>query len=135
MDRKQFIEWLIVKYMSNAEVRQVAIATKDMDATIPDDLDFDFLRVSILTNYDKRSMPDYNYMKQYFRKKTNKNYDSKWTPTTWNIYGKSKSGMVYEFANYMGVSEFKGREIFEKAHPELEYVGNNRAEMLERLKG
>ena len=78
-------------------------------------------------------MPDYKFMQQYFRKKTSGSINNQWTPTTWNIIGKTKDGRIYEFANYMGVSEYQGREIFEKAHPELEYVGNNRAEMLERI--
>ena len=131
MNKKQFIEWLIIKFMSNADARLAEVALKDLESILPENIDFEYLRTSILTNYEKRIMPDFNFMKQYFRKVGNG--DNKWTATTWDIFGKTRQGLVYAFANYMGVSEYEGREIFIKAHPELEYVGNNRNEILKRI--
>ena len=133
MGKKSFIEWLIVKYMSNADEKQAEVGFNDLESILPEHIDFEYLRQAILTNYDKRTMPDYNFMKNYFRKKTASSLDNKWTPTTWNIFGKTKTGYVYSFANYMGVSEYEGREILLKAHPELVYAGNDRELVLKSL--
>lgn len=128
MNKKQFIEWLLIKYMSNAEDRQADVAIKDFELTIPDDIDFDFLRVSILTNYDKRTMPDYKFMQQYFRKKTTSNNFK--NPVYWTIWAKTKYG-VYEFANELSVKLEEGIEIIKKRG--FEYIKDNRNETIKRL--
>lgn len=130
MNKKEFIDWLIVKYMSNAEQRQAEIAVKDFELTIPADIDFDFLRVSILTNYDKRTMPDYKFMQQYFRKKTTSNNFK--NPIYWTIWAKTKYG-VYEFAEELSVKVEDAKETIKKRG--FEYIKDNKDEVLKSIYG
>lgn len=130
MNKTEFIEWIVLKYMSNVDTPQAKSTKKDFVDTIPDDIDYDFLRVSLLINYDKRIIPDYNYLKQYFKKKTETaSGQPKWTKNTWDITARTKDGRIYTFGNYMSVSEYKGIEAFKKGYPELEYISNNRQEV------
>ena len=67
MNQYQFIQKLLVKYMSHADEEQAMQAKEDLQRLLPTDLDFDYVYDKVLKCYDKRSMPSYKDLEPYFR--------------------------------------------------------------------
>lgn len=128
MNKNDFINRLLVKFMTNAETAQAKIVSEDLDSYLPTTIDFDYLYDKVILDYPQKTMPAISWLKQHFR--IAKEFEDKSTQWTWDIIAHTKTGQEYRFACYLSVSETEGRETFKKCHPELIYVGNNRRKVM-----
>ena len=128
MNKKQFIDKMLVKFMSNASTIQAKQLVEEYDQFLKPTLDFDYLYEKIVTEYNKRSAPQISELRQWY--KTAAEYENKNTSSTWKIFAETKYGGKYEFHCFVSIPEAIGVSEFKKARPELIYCGNNYKEVV-----
>ena len=129
LNKKQFIDKMLVKFMSKADTAQAQQTADEYDQFLRSTLDFGYLYEKVITEYQMKSVPSIAWLKQHF--KTAKEYEEKRTDTTWKIFAETKSGVPYEFHCFVSTPESVGVAEFKKDRPELIYVGNNFKEVVE----
>lgn len=128
MNKKQFIDKMLVKYMSNANVQQAQLVAEEYENHLNSQLDFDYLYDKIVSEYSQRSIPLVSQLKQWFR--IAKEFEQHATNGTWKIFAETKSGVPYEFHCWLSTPEIIGVKEFKECRPELIYLGNNYREVM-----
>lgn len=128
MNKKQFIDKMLVKFMSNASTIQAKQFVEEYDQFLKPTLDFDFLYEKVITDYTQKSAPQISQLRQWFR--TAKEFETQNTTSTWKIYAQTKRGDLYDFYCFVAVPEIVGVKEFKESRPELIYIGNNYKEVV-----
>ncbi len=131
MNKRQFIDKMLVRFMSNASETTAKLIADDYERLIPSTLDFDYLYDKVCLEYQQRTIPQIAQLKQWFKTAEEYAHSETSTQYTWKIFAKTKKGYPYEFHCFLNVPEMQGVAEFKKARPELIYVGNNYREVMQ----
>lgn len=126
MNQYEFIQRLLVKFMSNADENQAFLAKQDFEKFLPKTIDYDYLYEKVVTEYKLKSMPDIAWLKQHYRNKVYKDFDA---GLTWTALIKTDLG-DYEFAIEMKYTEEQVRNAYKKKG--WTFLKGNRQETLMR---
>ena len=128
MNKHDFIDKMLVKFMSNAKTEQAKQAEEEYEQFLKSTFDFDYLYEKVCTEYNLRSIPLISWLKQHYR--TSKEYKSDSSNLYWTALFRTKLG-DYEFPIEMKYTEQQVADAYRRKLGWQYLKGNRRQVMLE----